>query len=118
MIQAYIALHRAGFAHSFETYYKGKLVGGLYGVSLGKAFFGESMFYIMRDASKVALQSLVSWSVRNDFLFIDAQQSTSHLKSLGAEEIDREEFLKLLKEALKFPTLKGNWILEGQGTRD
>ena len=109
MINAYINLHHAGIAHSFEAYYNNELVGGLYGVSLGKAFFGESMFYIMRDASKVALQSLVTWSIRHDFLFIDAQQSTSHLKSLGAEEIEREEFLKLLKKALQFPTIKGKW---------
>ena len=109
MITAYINLHQAGFAHSFETYCKGKLVGGLYGVSLGRAFFGESMFYLMRDASKVALQSLADWTVKHDFLFIDAQQSTAHLKSLGAEEIEREVFLKLLKEALKYPTLKGKW---------
>lgn len=109
MVKAYTDLHRAGFAHSFETYCGGKLVGGLYGVSLGRAFFGESMFYHMRDASKVALQSLIDWSVKHEFLFIDAQQSTAHLKSLGAEDIDREVFLKLLKEALKYPTLKGKW---------
>jgi leucyl/phenylalanyl-tRNA--protein transferase len=109
MAKAYADLHRAGFAHSFETYCEEKLVGGLYGVSLGRAFFGESMFYNMRDASKVALQSLTDWSVKHEFLFIDAQQSTAHLKSLGAEDIEREVFLKLLKEALKFPTLKGKW---------
>jgi leucyl/phenylalanyl-tRNA---protein transferase len=109
MIRAYTNLHYEGIAHSFETYHQGKLVGGLYGVSLGRAFFGESMFYLMRDASKVAFQSLVDWTVRHDFLFIDAQQSTSHLKSLGAEEIEREEFLKLLQEALKYPTIKGKW---------
>jgi leucyl/phenylalanyl-tRNA--protein transferase len=110
MIKAYISLHHAGIAHSFETWYKDELVGGLYGVSLGKAFFGESMFYRMRDASKVALCCLVDWAITHEFLFIDAQQSTSHLKSLGAEEIARESFLGLLKEAMKFPTIKGKWM--------
>jgi leucyl/phenylalanyl-tRNA--protein transferase len=110
MIQAYINLHLAGVAHSFETYHKGELVGGLYGVSLGSAFFGESMFYQMRDASKVALYCLVDWAIRHGFQFIDAQQSTSHLKSLGAKEIAREEFLRLLKNALKHDTLKGKWL--------
>lgn len=109
MIRAYIHLHHAGFAHSFETYFQDKLVGGLYGVSLGRAFFGESMFYLQRDASKVALYALVQWSIRNDFKFIDAQQSTAHLKSLGAAEIPREDFLNLLQQALKSPTLKGKW---------
>lgn len=112
MIAAYINLHHAGFAHSFETYHHDRLVGGLYGVSLGKAFFGESMFYLMRDASKVALHSLVNWSIEHGFIFIDAQQSTSHLKSMGGEEIERDNFLMLLKEALKSPTLKGKWSLK------
>ena len=112
MISAYIDLHQAGLAHSFETYYKGELVGGLYGVSLGKAFFGESMFYLMRDASKFAFYNLVQWSVEHDFHFIDAQQSTAHLKSLGAGEISRDEFLKMLKEALKYETIKGKWNIE------
>jgi leucyl/phenylalanyl-tRNA--protein transferase len=118
MINAYINLHHAGLAHSFETYYKGELVGGLYGVSLGKAFFGESMFFLMRDASKVALHSLVDWALRHEFLFIDAQQSTPHLKSLGAEEIDRRVFLKLLKESLAYETIRGKWEMQGRGTRD
>jgi leucyl/phenylalanyl-tRNA--protein transferase len=109
MIKAYCNLHQEGFAHSFETYYGDDLVGGLYGVSLGKVFFGESMFYHMRDASKVALYSLVEWAVDHTFLFIDAQQSTTHMKSLGAREISRNEFLKLLKKALTFPTLRGMW---------
>lgn len=109
MIKAYISLHHAGFAHSFETYYNGELAGGLYGVSLGRAFFGESMFYHMRDASKVALSGLITWALKNRFHFVDAQQSTSHLKSLGAVEIERETFLNLLKDALQFPTIRGKW---------
>jgi len=109
MIQSYISLHQAGFAHSFETYHNNRLVGGLYGVSLGKAFFGESMFHHMRDASKIALYNLVEWSLRHGFHFIDAQQSTAHLKSLGAEDINREEFLLMLELALQYETLKGKW---------
>jgi leucyl/phenylalanyl-tRNA--protein transferase len=109
MMEAYIDLHHEGYAHSFETYYEGRLVGGLYGVSLGSAFFGESMFYHMRDASKIAFHGLVEWAVQHNFQFIDAQQSTSHLKSLGAEEIPRSLFLKMLQEALRHDTLKGKW---------
>jgi len=112
MTDAYINLHHAGIAHSFETYYNSKLVGGLYGVSLGRAFFGESMFYLMSDASKIALYYLVDWVRKNHFLFIDAQQSTAHLKSMGAEEISRDRFLKLLAAALKYPTVKGKWSIE------
>lgn len=115
MMQAYINLHCAGLAHSFETYFDGTLVGGLYGVSLGRAFFGESMFYHMRDASKVAFSKLVEWAVQHQFHFIDAQQSTSHLQSLGAEEISRIRFMQLLQEALHFETLKGRWNLPNAG---
>jgi leucyl/phenylalanyl-tRNA--protein transferase len=113
MKKAYIALHHEGLAHSFETWYEDELAGGLYGVSLGRAFFGESMFHLKTDASKIAMAALVKWSLDHDFHFIDAQQSTSHLKSLGAEEINRTKFLELLDEAIKFPTLKGIWTLRG-----
>ena len=109
MLKAYINLHHAGLAHSFETWHKGVLVGGLYGVSLGNAFFGESMFHRMRDASKVAFYYLVKWAILHDFHFIDTQQSTPHLKSMGAEEIARDVFLKLLKKALQCETVKGKW---------
>jgi leucyl/phenylalanyl-tRNA--protein transferase len=109
MKKAYIILHHEGFAHSFETWYEGKIAGGLYGVSLGRAFFGESMFHLKTDASKIALAALVKWSLDHEFRFIDAQQSTSHLKSLGAEEIHRNDFLEMLAEAIRFPTLKGKW---------
>jgi leucyl/phenylalanyl-tRNA--protein transferase len=109
MQQAYDELHKRGFAHSVETYYRNELVGGLYGVSLGRAFFGESMFHRMTDASKVALYYLVEKAKKWDFHFIDAQLSTSHLKSLGAEEIPRKEFLDRLVKALDYPTRRGNW---------
>ena len=101
VIEAYTRLYQEGFAHSFETYRDNSLVGGLYGVSLGGAFFGESMFFLERDASKVALYS-----------FIDVQQSTAHLKSLGARDMDRSEFLKVLKKALQLPGMKGKWSYE------
>jgi len=109
MILAYIALHDAGLAHSFEVWNNGNLAGGLYGISLGRAFFGESMFHTMSNASKIALYTLARWTAEREFLFIDAQQSTEHLKSLGAKEIPRKEFLTLLQQALQYPTLRGNW---------
>ena len=109
MIEAYSRLHEEGFAHSVETYHKGKLVGGLYGISLGRVFFGESMFYQVTDASKIALAALCDKLVEWEFHFIDVQQSTPHLKSLGGEDVPREEFLKQLAEALKFPAEQGRW---------
>lgn len=109
MQKAYIDLHTAGYAHSFEVFTDGRLVGGLYGVSLGRAFFGESMFHKHRDASKVALYSLVQWCLRNDFSFIDAQVPTLHLQSMGAKEIPRNQFLNLLNDALAHPTIRGRW---------
>lgn len=109
MKQAYISLHRAGYCHSVETYFEGKLVGGLYGLSLGGVFFGESMFQTMTDASKVALWYLVNLAQDFDFDLIDVQQETEHLRSLGAEPIDRRKFLILLSESLEKKTLKGNW---------
>ena len=111
MQDAYIELHEAGYAHSVETYYKNKLVGGLYGVSLGTAFFGESMFYLMRDASKVAFHYLMSRLDRWKFRLVDAQQSTQHLKNLGATEIPRKQFLVDLKEATKEKSKTGKWKL-------
>ncbi len=98
MQQAYIRLHQLGFAHSVECRLEGQLVGGLYGVSLGKVFFGESMFHTVTDASKVALWHWVDFLLERNFKLIDVQQDTPHLRSLGARAIPRREFLKLLKE--------------------
>ncbi len=109
MIEAYNILYKQGFAHSVETYYKDKLVGGLYGVSLGRAFFGESMFHFMTDASKVALFYLVEKLKLWKFDFIDAQIKTGHLLSLGAEEINRKKYLKLLNVSLISKTIRGPW---------
>jgi leucyl/phenylalanyl-tRNA--protein transferase len=94
MINAYIDLHHAGLAHSIETWIKGELVGGLYCVAMGQAVFGESMFYRQPDASKIALAALVSLCRHRQISQIDCQQNTAHLKSLGAHEIPRTEFIK------------------------
>jgi len=109
MIEAYTRLHRSGYAHSVEVWSGKELSGGLYGVSLGRAFFGESMFTKKTDASKVALVYLVRYLQDKGFDFIDCQVPTVHLKRMGAREVPRTEFLKMLKEALNAPTLKGMW---------
>ncbi len=109
MQEAYTTLHKQGIAHSAEVYHQNVLVGGLYGVSLGNAFFGESMFFKMRDASKVALYYLIQHLKTWGFDFIDAQMQTSHLISLGAETIPRKEFINLLAQSLKKPTKAGKW---------
>lgn len=112
MQDAYIELHGLGYAHSVETWFEGKLVGGLYGVSLGKAFFGESMFHHKTDASKVALAMLVERLKAWGFRFIDAQMTTEHLLSLGAQELSRRIFLKQLQAALRHPTKRGKWRID------
>lgn len=112
MMNAYIGLHNSGYAHSVEVWFDEKLAGGLYGVSLGSAFFGESMFTKKSDASKVAFVTLVNQLMKWDFTLIDCQTPTAHLKRLGAQEIPRGDFLLMLKSALKVPTRKGKWKLE------
>ena len=109
MITAYVNLHQLGYAHSVEAYHDGKLAGGLYGICLGRAFFGESMFFLARDASKVALAALVDRALEWGFHFIDAQQRTEHLQSLGAKAVPRHIFLSMLNKALTYPTIKGKW---------
>jgi leucyl/phenylalanyl-tRNA--protein transferase len=99
-IEGYTELHRKGFAHSIEPYLDGQLAGGLYGVSLGKAFFGESMFYTEKNASKVALYHLVEIVSKEGFHFIDCQVETEHFRRMGAELISRKEYLALLRLAL------------------
>ncbi len=100
IVSLYTALHRRRFAHSVECWRAGKLVGGLYGVRLGAAFFGESMFSAERDASKVALVHLVARLKRGRFRLLDAQFLTSHLARFGAVEIPKRDYLARLKEAL------------------
>jgi leucyl/phenylalanyl-tRNA--protein transferase len=109
MKQAYSGLHRMGFAHSVESWRGGKLEGGLYGVSLGTIFFGESMFARAPDASKVAVARLGERLVQWDFKLIDCQMETAHLGRFGAESWPRKRFLAELKEALKAPTRQGRW---------
>ncbi|MFP4061157.1 MAG: leucyl/phenylalanyl-tRNA--protein transferase, partial [Bacteroidales bacterium] len=109
MIEAYSRLHELGFAHSVESWLDGKLSGGLYGISIGKAFFGESMFYHETNASKVAFYHLVEKVKSMGFHFIDAQLPTPHLESLGAINIPRDEFLDLLNRAVRSSTHTGNW---------
>lgn len=109
MERAYVGLHRLGFAHSAESWLEGKLVGGIYGVSLGRCFFGESMFSRVSDGSKAALAALVERLKGWEFHMIDAQMTTRHMISLGAKEISRRAFLGRLHKALKFPTRRGKW---------
>lgn len=114
MIDAYVRLHRMGFAHSFEAWEGDALAGGLYGVSLGAAFFGESMFAARPDASKVAFVRAVGWLAERGIGLVDCQVRTEHLVSLGAHELPRDEFLARLARALEQPSLRGRWAL-GEG---
>ena len=99
IIEAYYELHLQGYAHSFESYFEGELVGGGYGVVIGNIFCGESMFSLKTDASKVALYHLVQKLKKQNFKLIDCQVPNDHLKSLGAKEVSRSKFLDMLKEA-------------------
>lgn len=109
MIDAYVQLHDAGYAHSIESWADGRLVGGLYGVSLGAAFFGESMFAHEPDASKVAFVTLVESLRAWEFELVDCQVTTAHLVRFGAEEIPRAGFLARLDAAMAKPTRRGRW---------
>lgn len=109
MIEGYGQLHQQGYAHSVEVWKDGELAGGLYGVSLGGVFFGESMFSHVSNASKVALASLCQQLVAWQFEFIDCQFSTDHLASLGAKSISRKDFLARLQSALRLPSRIGLW---------
>jgi leucyl/phenylalanyl-tRNA--protein transferase len=100
IVQSYLALHRLGLAHSVEVWRGGALAGGLYGVHLGGAFFGESMFHRETDASKVALAALVDRMTRRGFRLLDIQWVTPHLAQFGAREVPKKEYLALLKRAL------------------
>jgi leucyl/phenylalanyl-tRNA--protein transferase len=111
MQAAYVRLHELGFAHSVEAWQDDRLVGGLYGVSLGRCFFGESMFSSVSNASKAVLIDLVQRLRALDFALIDCQVHTSHLESLGARHVPRREFMVLLKQALEKKSLRGNWGL-------
>ena len=109
IIEAYRSLHRLGYAHSVETWIDGDLAGGLYGVAIGRVFFGESMFSRARDASKIALAGLVTHLTSAGFGLIDCQMRTRHLESLGAREITRRRFSRLLEELIHYPHSPGSW---------
>jgi len=109
MLEGYLALHREGYAHSVEVWKEDQLVGGLYGIALGRVFFGESMFAKVSNASKFGFIALVRQLQQRGFNLIDCQQETPHLRSLGAEKIARSDFLRHLKENEAAPTLRGSW---------
>ncbi len=112
ILRLYTALHVAGYAHSVECRLDGALVGGLYGVSLGGAFFGESMFSMARDASKVALVHLVAQLIRSGYALLDAQFLTAHLAQFGTQEIAREVYLARLNDALN---TQAKWSASADG---
>ncbi len=111
MLAAYCRLHELGFAHSIEVWSGGTLVGGLYGVALGGAFFGESMFYIEPDASKAGFVTLIRALDRAGFILFDCQQTTAHMLRFGGFEVPRDEFLSRLEQALELPSPRGPWSL-------
>ena len=109
MVEAYLKLHELGFAHSIEVWQNKNLIGGLYGISLGKTYFGESMFSKVSNASKYGFIFLVQALNRLNFDMIDCQIKSDHLLSLGAEEVSREKFDQLLQESMKEEDLRGSW---------
>jgi leucyl/phenylalanyl-tRNA--protein transferase len=112
MIDAYTRLHTLGFAHSAECWRDDLLVGGMYGVSLGSVFFGESMFYSEQDASKALFATVVPWLHASGCRLIDCQQTTKHLLRFGAKEITRREFLRRVAMGMAHPTQPGKWSME------
>jgi leucyl/phenylalanyl-tRNA--protein transferase len=112
MMDAYCRMHELGYAHSVETWIAGELAGGLYGMALGRAFFGESMFSRARDASKIALVHLVRRLEREGFGLIDCQMNTPLLASFGARELPREDFTNRLRELVNYPATPGYWRMD------
>lgn len=110
---AYIRMHELGYAHSVETYIDGELAGGLYGMALGRAFYGESMFSRRTDASKIAFAHLARFLEQREFRVLDCQMTTSHLASLGGREIPRSSFVGLLDEATREGPPPERWPLNG-----
>ena len=114
MIEAYTALHEEGYAHSVETWQADQLVGGVYGVAIGGAFFAESMFTKVDDASKVALVALVRQLRAWSFHIIDCQQSSPHVLRLGAEEISRRAYIEHISKAVAQPNRHGRWHFQAE----
>ncbi len=100
MIQAYERLHKLGFVHSVEAWQEERLVGGIYGLALGRVFFGESMFFTVSNASKTALVGLMQILQKNGFELLDCQQTTAHMRRFGAEEISRQRFVRKLQQGI------------------
>ncbi len=111
IVYAYTELHKMQIAHSVEVWQEKKLVGGLYGVALGKVFFGESMFSRVSNASKYAFIKLIELLMRKNFYVVDCQVYTSHLESLGARMIEREDFVEYIENGMKFDVLPESWEL-------
>lgn len=109
LVEGFVALHEAGYAHSVEVYEGEALVGGLYGIALGDVFFGESMFHLQPNASKFGFITLVRDLQANGFRLIDCQQETAHLASLGGRNIERGEFLNFVGAAVEGPLERGKW---------
>jgi leucyl/phenylalanyl-tRNA---protein transferase len=123
MMRAYVRLFRAGYAHSIEVWIDDELAGGLYGVALGRMFFAESMFSRRTDGSKIALACLCAQLARWQFPIIDCQMRTSHLDSLGAQEMPRAEFVALVDRLVREPGTTGTWtfdveLVQGLGTKN
>ena len=112
MMNAYIRLHELGWAHSVETYVEGDLIGGLYGLAIGRMFYGESMFSREKDASKIAFAHLICHLARHQFAMIDCQMRTDHLASLGGREIPRADFLARLQTLTATAGTRGPWSTE------
>ena len=110
MIEAYVAMHEAGYAHSIECWQDDELVGGLYGIAIGSVFFGESMFSRVSNASKVAFVALAQQLEQWDFKLIDCQVYTAHLESLGASMVSRKQFIKMLNQYTTSDKKKSQWM--------
>lgn len=114
MIKNYNDLHKKGLAHSLEVWFEKKLIGGIYGLSLGRGFFGESMFSLQSGASKIALYALCKLMQAWQYHYIDCQVSSQHLAKLGAEEVPQSQFVELLKKSNAFATKNQKWTEEGE----
>lgn len=113
MMDAYIRLHELGWAHSVEVYAEGNLTGGLYGLGIGRMFYGESMFSRRSNASKIAFAHLVRYLLAHDFGMVDCQMRTEHLASLGGREIPRDDFLARLQPLIRPEQRRGRWAADG-----
>lgn len=112
MMDAYLRLHELGWAHSVEVYVEGNLTGGLYGLGIGRMFYGESMFSRRSNASKIAFAHLVRYLLAHDFAMVDCQMRTEHLASLGGREIPRDDFLARLQQLIRPEQRRGRWTAD------